>query len=131
MKKKLWLPILCAVALFSCIHGTSEKRGIATMFYAHSLDDVFSASKTVLKDHDYEITEINKVEDFIKAKKGTRLPGMPITVTLSFQKEGDNSTWIEIEKYIPPQPIPGSMAGYRMDVDDLFRYIESELDRNY
>ncbi len=130
MKKTLWLFVLCAMALISCSHGTAEKRGLPTMFYAYPLDEVFSAAKTALTDQEYEITEINKAENLIKARKGTRMPGMPVTVTLSFRSEG-NDTWLEIDKQVPPQIIPGSMAGYRMDVDDLFRYIESELDRNY
>ncbi len=130
MKKTLCLFILCALALFSCIHGTGEKRGTPAMFYAYPLDDVFSASRTVLEEQEYEISEVNKIENLIKAKKGTRIPGMPITVTLTFRREG-NSTWLEINKDVPPQLRPGSLAGYRMDVDDLFRYIDSELDRNY
>ena len=81
-------------------------------------------------EQEYEISEVNKIENTIKAKKGTRIPGMPIVVTLSFRSEGD-STWLEIKKIVPPQLRPGSMAGYRMDVDDLFRHIDSELDRNY
>jgi hypothetical protein len=130
MKKTLWLSILCALALFSCIHTTTEKRGLATMFYAYPLEDVFSAAKTALTDQEYDITEINKADNLIKAKKGTRMPGMPVTVTLTFRSEGHN-TWLEIDKEVPPQLMPGSTAGYRMDVDDLFRFIESELDRNY
>ncbi len=130
MKKTLWLFVLGAAVLFSCVHGPAEKRGIPSMFYAYPLDDVFSASKTVLADYEYEITEINKTENFIKAIKGTRIPGLRISITLTFRREG-NSTWLEIDKDVPPQLMPGSMAGYRMDVDDLFRYIESELDRNY
>jgi hypothetical protein len=131
MKKTLMLFILCAVALFSCAHGGPEKRGIGTMLYAYPLEDVISASKTVLTEREFEIVEINMTDNYIKAIKGARIPGKPITVILNFRTEGDNTTWIEMEKDVPPQFIPGSTAGYRMDITDLFRYIESELDRNY
>jgi len=126
----LLLFIAGLIVLASCIHGPAEKRGMSTMFYAYPLKDVVAASKTVLFEQNYEITEINVTEKFIKAIKGTRIPGQRITVILNFREEG-NSTWVELDKDVPPQFIPGSTDGYRMDVDDLFRYIELELDRNY
>ncbi len=131
MKKTLMLFILFAAALLSCAHGGPEKRGMATMLYAHPLEDVISASKTVLAEQEFEIIEINRTDNYIKAIKGARIPGKPITVILNFRTEGESTTWIEMEKDVPPQFIPGSTAGYRMDVNDLFRYIELELDRNY
>jgi hypothetical protein len=130
MKKTLLLFMAGALALFSCAHGPAESRGTRSMFYSHPLDEVLAASKTVLTEQNYEIIEINMTEHFIKAVKGARLPGKPITVTLTFREEG-KSTWVDLDKDVPPQFIPGSTAGYRMDVDELFRYIELELDRNY
>jgi hypothetical protein len=130
MRKTLLLFIVVLVVLSSCIHGPAEKRGIATMFYAYPLKDVFAASRTVLTEQGFEVNEVNTVENFMKAVKGTRIPGNPLKVILTFREEGE-STWVELDKDVPAQFIPGSTAGYRMDVDDLFRYIELELDRNY
>lgn len=131
MRKTFLFYIAVVVLLASCAHGSpAEKRGARSMFYAHPLKEVVAAAKTVLLEQDYEITEINMTENFIRAIKGAKIPGKPITVVLVFRPEGE-STWVDIHKDVPPQFIPGSTAGYRMDVDELFRYIELELDRNY
>jgi hypothetical protein len=130
MKRTIPALVTLLILLGACAHGPAEKRGTATMFYSYPLEDVISASKAVLAEQEYRITEINRTENFIKAVKGARLPGRPITVIFNFRSEG-KGTWLEIEKRVPPQFIPGSTAGYRMDIDDLFMYVESELNRNY
>ncbi len=121
MKKTLPVFVLCLMFLVACASfGSVEKRGIATMFYAYPLEDVLSASKTVLIEHEFEIGEINRTENFIEASRAARVPGMRIIVIFNFRAEG-NGTWLEIVKKVPPQFIPGSTAGYRMDISDLFR----------
>lgn len=130
MRKTLLLLVAGVMVLCSCAHGRVEKSGARTMYYAYHLEDVIAASKVVLKEQDYEIVEVNMTEKFIKAVKGALIPGMPITVQLSFRPEGEN-TWLEVTKRVPPQVVPGSTARHRMDIDDLFRHIELELDRNF
>ena len=130
MRKTLLFFIAVLVVLSSCAHGPAAKRGVRSMYYAHPPKEVLAATKTVLIEQDYEITEINMAENFIRAIKGATIPGKPISVILTFREEGGN-TWVDMNKSVPPQFIPGSTAGYRMDVDELFRYIELELDRNY
>jgi hypothetical protein len=130
MKKTIPVFVMFLILLGACAHGSAEKRGVATMFYSNPLEDVFSASKTVLTEQEFTIIEINRTENFIKAAKAARVPGMRINVTFKFRTEG-NGTWIEIDKKVPPQFIPGSTAGYRMDLSDLFRYVDLELERNY
>jgi len=128
MKKTMPVFVLCLMLLAACAHG--PKRGAAIMFYSYPLESVFSASKTVLTEQEFQIEEINRAEKFIRAVKSARVPGLRINVTFKFRTEG-NGTWLEIVKKVPPQFIPGSTAGYRMDLTDLFRYVDSELERNY
>lgn len=131
MRKAFLFFIATAVLLASCAHDRpAEKRGVRSMYYAHPVKEVIAAAKTVLVEQEYEITEVNMTENFVRAIKGATIPGKPITVILTFRPEGE-STWVDLHKDVPPQFIPGSTAGYRMDVDELFRYIELELDRNY
>ncbi len=131
MKKTLPILALVLVLLGGCASfGSKEKRGIATMFYAYPLEDVLSASRTVLIEQEFEIGEINRTENFIKASRAARVPGKRIIVIFNFRAEG-NGTWLEVIKKVPPQFIPGATAGYRMDISDLFRYVDSELERNY
>ncbi len=132
MKKALPVFFLCLIFLGACAHGhgSAGTHIMATMYYAYPLDSLFSASKTVLMEQGFDITEINRAGKLIKAKKSGQLPLKRIIVTFTFREEG-NGTWLEIDKDVPPQFIPGSTAGYRMDLDDLFRYVDSELERNY
>jgi hypothetical protein len=130
MKRTIPALVTLLILLGACAHGPAEKRGTAMMFYSYPLEDVISASKAVLAEQEYRITEINRTENYIKAVKGARMPGIPITITFKFRAEG-SGTWLELYKQVPPQLIPGSTAGYRMDVDDLLMYVESELNRNY
>jgi hypothetical protein len=84
----------------------------------------------VLKEEEYDIIETNRHDNLIKARKATGIPGMRLTVTFTFREEG-SGTWLEIIKDVPMQLVPGSTDSYRMDVNELFRLVELELDRNY
>jgi hypothetical protein len=129
MKRALGILFL-SVMLLSCAHGRTETHNARTMYYGNTLDAVFAASEAVLAEQGYDIIESNRHDRLIKAIRATKIPGARVTVILTLREEG-SGTWLEIEKKVPPQFVPGSTAGYRMDIDDLFHLIEMELDRNW
>jgi hypothetical protein len=130
MKRTLYLFPVLAVLTIGCIHGGSFRGGDErTMYYAYPVKDVFAAAQVVLKEQDYRLVEINPTEKVIKAVKDSTILG-PISVLLTFREEG-SGTWIDLSKKVPPKFIPGSTANSRMDVDDLFRYVDMELERNH
>ena len=130
MRKVFPAILFFSVILLSCAHPRTEGRNAREMYYAYPLDAVFAASQAVLKEQEFDVTELNRADKLIKAIKAATIPGMRLTVTFTFRDEG-SGTWLTIEKKVPPQFVPGSTAGYRMDLDDLFHYVEMELDRNY
>ena len=70
MRKTLLFFIAAIMVLSSCAHGPAGKRGVRSMYYAHPPEEVLAATKTVLIEQEYEITEINMAENFIRAIKG-------------------------------------------------------------
>ncbi len=100
------------------------------MYYSYPFKDVFAATQTVLKEQGYDTIEINPSEKMIKALRGSDIPGLSSSVTFSFREEG-TGTWVNIIRKVPPQFVPGSTDHYRMDIDELYHYVEMELDRNY
>ena len=132
--KKLLLPLLLLsiIILTSCPkHIPNIDRGEGpSSYYAYPKEAVIEASISVLSERDWSITEINKQEDYIKARTKGRLPGVKVRIELHYRSEG-TGTWMEIVKHIPYQVLPTVSNRYRFDINDLFHQVRVELDRNY
>lgn len=119
------------IFLLSCAHNSPlsiDWDDGRKMYFEYSKDKVIDASITVLKEHNWTVTEINKTENFIKVKKSSRLARSKIRLQLIYKAEG-SGTWLEIKKKIPPQYLPGNTNKYKMEINDLFHHINIELDR--
>jgi len=128
---------ICAVFfsiifLLSCAHNSPlsiDWDDGRKMYFEYSKDKVIDASITVLNEHNWTITEVNKTESFVKVKKSSRLARAKIRLQLNCKTEG-SGTWLEIKKKIPPQYLPGNTNKYKMEINSLFHDINIELDRS-
>jgi len=131
MKRFICVSFFSILFLLSCAHATPldiERDEGRKMYYEYSKEKVMDASLTILKEHKWAITEINKSEFFVKAKRSSRLARTKIRLQLIYKTEG-SGTWLEIKKNIPPQFLPGGTSKYKMEINSLFHDINIEIDR--
>jgi hypothetical protein len=131
---RIWV-LSIVISLFvitSCAHNIPNIDRIEgrSMYYEYPKETVMEASITVLTERDWSITEINSIEDYIKAKTKSKLPGIKVRIELHYRSEG-TGTWMEIKKHVPYQVLPTVSSRYKFDISDLFHQINIELDRNY